>query len=109
MTTFNSEGLKPAQGRVGFFFKMKLSGAADPFQDGCSGPGAEAHTPRPGAVTAGILCAPWMRASEGPPWSEMSPDQQSELRGGMQQGISCLGLLWLGIYYTLFIQRVSLT
>lgn len=54
MTTFNSEGLKPAEERVGFYFKIKLSSAADPFQDACSGPGAEACTPRPGAVTVGI-------------------------------------------------------
>lgn len=78
MTTFNSKGLKPAEGRVGFLFKIKLSSAADPFQDTCSGPGAGACTPCPGAVTMGILCASWTRASEGPPQSEMSPDQQPE-------------------------------
>lgn len=58
MTGFNSKGLKPAEGRVGFFFKIKLSTTADPFQDACSGPRAEACAPRPGAVTTGILCAP---------------------------------------------------
>lgn len=51
------------------------------------------------------------RASEGPPPSEMSPDQLPELNGMHEAfpGQECLALLCLGVYSTSFIQRVSLT
>lgn len=60
----------------------------------------------------GVLCALGTVTCEGPPQSEMSPDQPPELRGGMHKafpGQECPALLCLGVHSTLFIQRVSLT
>lgn len=38
MTTFNSDGLKPAEGSLFGFFLIKLSSTADPVQAAGSGP-----------------------------------------------------------------------
>lgn len=47
MTTFKSDGLKPAEGRLLGVFLIKLSSTADPVQAAVSGPGAESGTADP--------------------------------------------------------------
>lgn len=85
-----------------------MSSTADPVQAAVSGPGAKTGTADPVLSPGHSGCS---RASEGPPQAEMSPDQLPELNGMHKAfpGQECLALLCLGVYSTLFIQRVSLT
>lgn len=47
MTTFKSDGLKPAEGSLWVFFLIKLSSTADPVQAAVSGPGAKTGSADP--------------------------------------------------------------